>query len=76
MHLKATDQQKLRKNLVIVIKLGLFVRIVVKTVLITMKTDNDTQMIIKKYNKDTIDLKIPIKLRIVRVLPMRELLDY
>ncbi len=41
-----------------------------------MKTDNDTQMIIKKYNKDTIDLKIPIKLRIVRVLPMRELLDY
>ena len=76
MHLKATDQQKLRKNLVIVIKLGLFVRIVVKTVLITMKTDDDTQMIIKKYEKDTIDLKILTKLGIVRILPVRELLDY
>ena len=70
MHLKATDQQKLRKNLVIVIKLGLFVRIVVKTVLITMKTDDDTQMIIKKCDKDTIDLEILTKLRIVRVLPV------
>jgi len=76
MHLKATDQQKLRKNLTIVTKLGLFIRTVIKTVLIAMKTEDDTQMIIKKYDKDTIDLEIPTKLGIVRELPVRELLDY
>jgi len=32
-------------------------------------------MIIKKYDKDIIDLKILTKLRIVRELPIRELLD-
>ncbi|CAI2198726.1 17350_t:CDS:1, partial [Funneliformis geosporum] len=48
MHLKATDQQKLRKNLVIVTKLGLFIQTVIKTVLIAMRTKDDTQIIIKK----------------------------
>ncbi|CAI2199340.1 13528_t:CDS:1, partial [Funneliformis geosporum] len=76
MHLKATDQQKLRKNLVIITKLGLFVRTVIKTVLIAMRTKDDTKMIIKKCDKDTIDLEIPTKLGIIRVLPVRELLDY
>ncbi|CAI2185750.1 10864_t:CDS:1, partial [Funneliformis geosporum] len=42
MHLKVTDQQKLRKNLVIVTKLGLFVQTVIKTVLIAIRTKDDT----------------------------------
>ncbi|CAI2197977.1 17731_t:CDS:1, partial [Funneliformis geosporum] len=49
---------------------------VIKTVLIAIRNKNDTQMIIKKCDKDIIDLEILTKLGIVRVLPVQELLDY
>ena len=75
MHLKATDQQKLKKNLVIITKLGIFVRIVVRMVLIAMRKKEDTQLTIKKCDDDTIDLEIPTKLGIVKGLPVRELLN-
>jgi hypothetical protein len=75
MHLKATDQQKLRKNQVIGTKLGLFVRQTVKTVLIAQKRDQDTQSVIKKCDEHTIDLNIPTKLGIAGSLAVRELLN-
>src|SRR4051794_4331446 len=68
MHLKATDQPNLRKNSLIITKLGIFVRMVVKMVLIAMRAKEDTQLIIKKCDEVTIDLEIPTKLGIVRTL--------
>ena len=76
MHLKATDQQKLRRDSIIITKLGIFVRTAVKTILVSMETNEDTQKAIKKCDEDTIDLKIPTKLGVVSSLPVRELLDY
>ncbi len=76
MHLKVTDQQKLRKDSIIITKLGIFVRTAVKTVLVNMKTNEDTQKTIKKCDEDTINLKILTKLEVVSSLLMRELLDY
>ena len=75
-HLKVTDQQKLRKDSVIITKFGIFVRTAVKTVLVGMRTNEDTQKAIKKCDEDMIDLKIPTKLGVVSSLPVRELLDY
>ncbi|CAG8747605.1 2871_t:CDS:2, partial [Funneliformis caledonium] len=72
----ATDQQKLRRDSIIITKLGIFVRTAVKTILVSMETNEDTQKAIKKCDKDTIDLKIPTKFRVVSSLPVRELLDY
>ena len=58
-------------------KLGTFVRHVVKAVIIAQKHENDnTQSIIKNYDNYTIDLKIPTKLGVVELLSVRELLDY
>ena len=68
MHLKATDQPKLRKNLVIGSKLGLFVCQTINAILIAKNNDRDTQSIIKGYDEYTIDLKIPTKLSIARSL--------
>lgn len=75
MHLKATDQQKLRKDEVIVKKLGIFVQKVVKAIIIAQRYEGDTKSIIKKYDDQTIDLKIPTKLGVVKALPVQELLD-
>jgi hypothetical protein len=76
MHLKSTDQPKLRKDPIIGTKLGIFVRTAIKTILVAMKNQEDTQKAIKKCDEDTIDLKIPTKLGIVSTLPVRELLNY
>ena len=70
MHLKATDQQKLRRDSIIITKLGIFVRTAVKTILVSMETNEDTQKVIKKCDKDTIDLKISTKLGVVSSLPV------
>ncbi|CAG8712690.1 17623_t:CDS:2, partial [Rhizophagus irregularis] len=75
MHLKATDQQKLKKDEAIITKLGIFMQQVVKAVIIAQKNSRDTQPIIKKYDEHTIDLKIPTKLGVVESLPVRELLN-
>lgn len=76
MHLKATDQQKLRKNAEIIMKLGDFVKQVIKAIIIAQKHGGDTQSIIRKYDNYTIDLKILTKLGVVEMLPVRDLLDY
>jgi hypothetical protein len=76
LHLKATDQQKLRGDRVIITKLGIFVRQAVRAVIIAIKNEKDTQSTIRKLDDYTIDLKIPTKLGIVESLPVRELLDY
>lgn len=76
MHLRATDQQKLRKDSEIITNLGIFVRHVVKAILIAQKDKEDTQAVVKKCDENTIDLPIPTKLGIVKVLPVRDLLDY
>ncbi|CAB4441430.1 unnamed protein product [Rhizophagus irregularis] len=75
MHLKATDQQKLKRDEAIITKLGIFMQQVVKAVIIAQKNSRDTQPIIKKYDEYTIDLKIPTKLGVVESLPVRELLN-
>ena len=75
MHLKATDQPKLRKNLVIGSKLELFVCQTIKAILIAKNNDQDTQSIIKGCDEHTIDLKIPTKLGIAGSLAVREFLD-
>ena len=75
MHLKATDQPKLRKNPVIGSKLGLFVCQTINAILIAKNNDRDTQFIIKGYDEHTIDLKIPTKLSIAGLLAVREFLD-
>ncbi|RIA94542.1 hypothetical protein C1645_873360 [Glomus cerebriforme] len=68
-HLKATDQPKLKKNKEIIMKLGTFVRHVVKAVIIAQKHKNDNiQSIIKNYDNYIIDLKIPTKLSVVELL--------
>ena len=75
MHLKVTDQLKLRKNPVIDFKLELFVCQIVKAILVAKNNDQDTQFIIKGYDKHTIDLKILTKLGIAGLLAVREFLD-
>ena len=75
MHLKATDQPKLRKNPVIGSKLGLFVCQTINAILIAKNNDWDTQFIIKGYDEHTIDLKILTKLSIAGSLAVREFLD-
>jgi hypothetical protein len=75
MHLKATDQQRLRKNKEIGSKLGILVCQTVKAVLIAQQNGQDTQSVIKKFDKYTLDLEIPTKLNIAGSLAVRELLD-
>ena len=75
LHLKATDQQKLKKDGVIVNKLNTFVRQAVKAIITEMENEGDTQSVIKRLDKVTIDLRIPTKLGVVESLPVRELLD-
>jgi hypothetical protein len=75
LHLKATDQPNLRKNPSFATKFGAFVRMVTKKVLIAMRMEEDTQLVIKTCDEVTIDLKIPTKPGIVKELPVRELLD-
>ncbi|CAG8705803.1 11853_t:CDS:2 [Funneliformis mosseae] len=74
MYLKETDQLKLRKDQLIVTKLGIFVRMVTKKVLIAMITGKDTQQVIKTCDEITIDLKIPTKPGVVKESSVRELL--
>ena len=76
MHLKATDQQRLKKDKVIVNKLGILAQQAVKDIVTAIENQEDTQSVIKRLDKYTIDLKIPTKLGIVESLPVRELLDY
>ncbi|CAB4432718.1 unnamed protein product [Rhizophagus irregularis] len=76
MHLRVTDQQKLRKDSEIITNLGIFVRHVVKAILIAQRDKEDTQAVVKKCDENTIDLAILTKLGIVKVLPVRDLLDY
>ncbi|CAG8690257.1 877_t:CDS:2, partial [Rhizophagus irregularis] len=66
MHLRATDQQKLRKDSEIITNLGIFVRHVVKAILIAQRDKEDTQAVVKKCDENTIDLPIPTKLGIVK----------
>jgi hypothetical protein len=54
----------------------MFVCHVVKSILIAQRNKKDTQIIIKRCDEHTIDLAIPTKLGIIRVLPVRDLLDY
>jgi hypothetical protein len=75
LHLKATDQQKLKKNGVIINKLCAFTRQAVKEMVVTIENNGDTQSVIKKLDNYTINLKIPTKLGIVELLPVQELLD-
>src|SRR5438046_1580093 len=55
MYLKATNLQQLKKDKLILSKLGLFVRQVVQAVLIARKHSEDTQSVIKKFDEHTID---------------------
>jgi hypothetical protein len=48
----------------------------VKDIVTAIENQEDTQSVIKRLDKYTIDLKIPTKLGIVESLPVRELLDY
>src|SRR2546430_12714222 len=75
LHLKATDFQMLRKNSIIISKLGIFIKTTIKTVLIAMKNNEDTQIAIRQCDEGTVDLQIPTKLGIVSMLPVRDLLD-
>lgn len=75
MHLKVTDQQKLKRDEEIVTKLGIFIQQVVKATIIAQKNSKDTQPIIKRYDEHTINLKIPTKLGVVKLLPVHELLN-
>lgn len=75
LHLKATDQQALKKDGVIINKLGTFVRQAVKDIITAMENEEDTQSVIKRLDKYTIDLRIPTKLGVVKSLPVQELLD-
>ncbi|CAG8763114.1 963_t:CDS:1, partial [Funneliformis caledonium] len=52
------DIVKLRKEIIIVTKLSAFVRQVTKNILIAQENEEDTQVVIKKCDKHTIDLKI------------------
>ncbi|CAB5377482.1 unnamed protein product [Rhizophagus irregularis] len=54
--------------------LHLHLKATVKNVLIAQNNNEDTKAIIKKWDKYTIDLKIPTKLGIVKSLPVRKLL--
>ncbi|CAG8807367.1 10380_t:CDS:1, partial [Racocetra fulgida] len=75
MHLRATDQAKLRKMPEILTKLGVFVCQVIKAVLIAQDKKKYMQIVIKKCDEYTIDLEIPTKLGIVKLLLVQELLD-
>ncbi|RIB30321.1 hypothetical protein C2G38_2026937 [Gigaspora rosea] len=75
MHLKATDQTKLKKNSEIFTKLEIFVYQVIKTVLIAQDKHKDMQNVIRKCDEYTIDFEIPTKFEIVKSLLVRELLD-
>ncbi|CAG8705239.1 2317_t:CDS:2, partial [Rhizophagus irregularis] len=66
MHLRVTDQQKLKKDSEIITNLGIFVRHVVKAILIAQRDKEDTQAVVKKCDENTIDLPIPTKLGIVK----------
>ena len=74
MHLKATDQQTLRRNPVITEKLGTFVCQVVKAVMIAQSNKTNTRIAVKNCDEYTIDLEIPTKLGVVKLLPVKELL--
>ncbi|CAG8799343.1 15213_t:CDS:2, partial [Gigaspora rosea] len=63
MHLKATDQTKLKKNSEIFTKLRIFVYQVIKTVLIAQDKHKDMQNTIRKCDEYTIDLEIPPNLK-------------
>ena len=54
--------------------IGALVHQAVKNVLIAQNNNEDTKAIINKWDKYTIDLKIPTKLGIVKSLPVRKLL--
>ncbi|RIB15498.1 hypothetical protein C2G38_2192268 [Gigaspora rosea] len=75
MHLKATDQTKLKKDSEIFTQLKNFVHQVIKAVLIAKDNHKDTQNAIRKCDEYTIDLEIPTKFGIVKSLPVRELLN-
>ena len=74
MHLKAIDQQILRKNPVITEKLGTFVCQVVKAVIIAQSNQTNTRIAVKSCDEYTIDLAIPTKLGVIKLLPVQELL--
>ncbi|CAG8705078.1 19580_t:CDS:2, partial [Racocetra persica] len=75
MHLRATDQAKLRQMPKIFTKLGVFIHQIIKAILIAQDNNKDIQNIIKKCDEYTIDLKISTKLGIVKLLPVQKLLD-
>uniref|UniRef100_U9UYB6 Uncharacterized protein n=1 Tax=Rhizophagus irregularis (strain DAOM 181602 / DAOM 197198 / MUCL 43194) TaxID=747089 RepID=U9UYB6_RHIID len=62
LHLKANDT------------IGALIHQAVKNILIAQNNNEDTKAIINKWDKYTIDLKIPTKLGIVKSLPVRKLL--
>ena len=74
LHLKATDQLKLRKDPVIIAKLGAFTCQVIKAVIIAKQNNEDTRSAMRKCDEYTIDLAIPTKLEVVKSLPVRDLL--
>jgi K+/H+ antiporter YhaU regulatory subunit KhtT len=74
-HLKATNQQKLKKNDEIISKIGLFIRQATKATIIALKRNEKTKSIIKGFDEYTIDLNIPTKLGIAGTLALQEFLD-
>ncbi|CAG8777289.1 6722_t:CDS:2, partial [Cetraspora pellucida] len=64
MHLKAMDQMKLKKNPEILIKLGVFVCQIIKTIIIAQDNNKDLQRAIRKCDEYTVDLEISTKLGI------------
>ena len=55
--------------------IGIFARQVTKAVLIAQKYGKSTRKAIKNCDEYTIDLAIPTKLGVVKLLPVRELLN-
>lgn len=76
LHLKATDQQILRRNPIILEKLGTFACQVVKAVIIAQSNQTNTRVAVKSCDDYTVDLAIPTKFGVVKLLPVRELLTY
>ncbi|CAG8791847.1 9400_t:CDS:2, partial [Dentiscutata erythropus] len=69
LHLKCTDLMALKKDLLMLNKLGIFVLKAVEAVVIATANEEDTRIAIQDCDEYTIDLKIPTKLGIVKSLP-------
>ncbi|CAG8788547.1 3110_t:CDS:1, partial [Gigaspora rosea] len=71
---KSNRPDEIKKNPTIRTKLGVFVRQVVKAILVTQDEKKEPQNVFKRFDEYTIDLEILTKLGIVGLLPVWELL--